>query len=181
VTSYDWGRPGATALILPFPAAESLIGRYRRADTPSGRAGMVAHATLLAPFIHGSALSEQDLERLRTVLSRFRPFPVELRSFARFDAIGVLYLEPDPPEPMVAMSEALLDVFPQVEYPPAGANEIVPHVTVASRLAPSELDRIEAELTPRLPVPELVDRALLMERPADGDWATRAEYLLVTS
>ena len=179
MTSYDWDQPGATALILPLPAAELLIGTYRRAHTPSGREGMVAHATLLAPFVHGSALSGQDLESLRAVVSWFPAFAVELRSFSRFDDIGVLYLEPEPPKPIVAISEALLEVFPQVEYPPAGATEIVPHVTVASRLAREELDRIEVELAPRLPAADFVDRALLIERATDGGWSTRAEYLFV--
>ena len=181
MTSYEWGEPGATALVLPFPEAERLIGTYRRAHTPSGGDGMVAHATLLAPFVHVSALSEEDLEALRTVLSRFRAFHVELRSFARFDDIGVLYLEPEPPEPVVIISEALLDAFPQVEYPPAGATEIVPHVTVVSRLPREELDRIEAELAPKLPVAERAERVLLMERSAHGGWLARVEYPLVAS
>jgi 2'-5' RNA ligase len=177
VTSYDWGRPGATALILPFPAAEPLIGKYRRAHTPSGAEGMVAHATLLAPFIHQSALSEDDLEAVDCVLRRFEPFRVTLGSRARFGEIGVLYLKPEPREPIVALSEALLEVFPQVEYPP-GATEIVPHATVASRLPPDELDRIEAELSLRLPIDQVVREALLMQRSTDGRWETRAGYAL---
>ena len=181
MSSYDWEAPGATALIVPAPEAETVIGRFRRGDTPSGATGMEAHVTLLAPFFHGSELSEERIGLVREALRAFRAFPVALRSFGRFGELGVLYLAPEPREPFVAMSEALLAAFPECVYPPEGATEIVPHVTVASRLSPQALDGIEAEVRPRLPIETVAGRVVLAERGEERLWTERAAFRLPTT
>jgi 2'-5' RNA ligase len=178
LTEYDWESPGATALVVVFPEAEPAVGRFRRTHTPSGAAGMAAHATLMAPFIHASGLTEEHEREIARALAPFRPFSVELASFGRFEHVRVLYLVPDPGEPFVVMSEAVLAAFPEVEYPPEGASGIVPHVTVASRLPPADLDRIEAELGPSLPIQARADSVVLVERDASGRWTERRSFPL---
>ena len=115
-------------------AADPVIGELRRAHTPSGRERMPAHVTLLAPFIHASRLDTLDRHRLSDTVGRFPGFDLRLSAFGLFEDIDCLWLAPRPWEPFVEMTRALLDIYPEVDYPPEGASEIVPHVTIGSRL-----------------------------------------------
>lgn len=175
---YEWSAPGATALVVPVRAADPVIGEHRRSHTPSGRQGMPAHATLLAPFIHSSHLDSLDRHRLRDIVGRFPAFDMRLSSFGVFEHIGCLWLDPRPRDPFVAMTEALLEVYPEIEYPPEGATEIVPHVTVGSRLSGEQQEQIKMELAPRLPIRGKADRAVLYERGANGRWIDRYRFRL---
>ena len=175
---YDWEAPGATALVAVLEEAERVIGRFRRASTPSGSAGMPAHATVLPSFVHAGDLRDNDVETIAQLIGRVAPFDVELARFGRFEEIGVLYLAPEPRETFVELSQALWDAYPEVPFLPEGAQEIVPHVTVASRLPRAELDAIEAELRPELPLRERVERVVLFERGGNGRWAAHAAFPL---
>jgi 2'-5' RNA ligase len=178
LTSYEWQSPGATALVVPFRAAEPLIGEHRRAHTPSGREGMPAHATLLAPFVHSSRLDSSDRRRIRGTIRRFTAFDVRLGSFGCFEHIGCLYLEPEPSKPFVAMSEALLELYPEIEFPPGGATEIVPHVTVGGYLTTEQQEEIKSELALHLPIRARAECAVLYERGEDGRWFSCESFAL---
>jgi 2'-5' RNA ligase len=177
LTEYDWGSPGATGIVVPFLEAEPAIGSYRRAHSPSGEEGMYAHVTLLAPFLHASQLSREDSVVIRDALGPFDPFAVTLSSFGCFEQIGCLYLEPDPAEPFVAMSEALLVVYPEIDYPGAGL-EIVPHVTIGGGLTVEPREQIKRELAPHLPIQARADSVVLVERGEDGRWFDREAFPL---
>ena len=177
MSAYEWGSPGATALVVPLFGAEPAIGAYRRSHTPSGAEGMYAHATLIAPFYHSGRLGARDSRRIREALSSFEAFDVALATFGLFEHIGCLYLEPDPREPFVAMAEALLAVYPEIDFPPEGL-EIVPHVTIGGHLTPELQEQIRQELSPRLPIRDRVERAVLAERGEDGRWFDRETFEL---
>jgi len=174
MNSYEWRAPGATALVAPVRAAEPVIGEYRRAHTPSGRAGMPAHVTVLAPFIHASRLDSFDRHTLSDTIGRFRGFDLRLSSFGVFDDIACLWLRPQPAAPFSEITDALRDVYVEVEYP----TDHVPHVTIGSRLSEKKLEEIKSELAPRLPIRGRVDRVVLYERGADGRWADRYRFRL---
>jgi 2'-5' RNA ligase len=178
MTSYDWKAVGATSLAVTLPEAEPAIGRHRRAHTPSGPEGMPAHATLIAPFVHSSRLGDDDLDAIRDALRPFRPFEVTLASFGCFEHIGCLYLEPEPREPFVRMSQALLAAYPEVEYPPEGATRIIPHVTIGGHLTAEQQDEIKQELAPYLPIRARADSVVLVERGDDGRWFDRERFEL---
>ena len=176
--AYEWSSPGATALVIPFRAAEPVIGEPRREHTPSGKEGMPAHATILAPFVHSSRLDQFDRHRLRDTIRRFPAFDLRLASFGLFEHIGCLYLEPRPWEPFVRLSEALLDVYPEIEYPPEGAEAIVAHVTIGSGLTPEQQDELKREVAPRLPIRTRADRVVLYERAQDRKWQAHQSFAL---
>lgn len=175
---YDWSAPGATALVVPIRAADPVIGELRRTHTPSGREGMPTHVTLLAPLVHSSRLDNLDRHRLRDIVGRFPAFDLRLSSFGVFERIGCLWLDPRPREPFVAMTEALLEVYPEIEYPPEGATEVVPHVTIGSRLSEEQQEQIKQEVASRLPIRAKADRAVLYERGANGRWVDRYRFRL---
>jgi 2'-5' RNA ligase superfamily len=175
---YDWNAPGATALVVPLRAADPVIGDLRRAHTPSGREGMPAHSTVLAPFIHASRLDSLDRRRLSDAIGRFPAFDLRLSSFGLFDDIGCLWLAPHPRRPFAELTEALLDIYPEVDYPPAGADEIVPHVTIGGRLSEEQQEKIKRAVGPHLPIRARADRVALFERGAGGRWSDRYRFRL---
>ena len=58
--AWTWRLPGATAIVVPVPEAEAVVGDWRRLHTPSGAEGVPAHVTLLAPFIPAVRLDERS-------------------------------------------------------------------------------------------------------------------------
>jgi hypothetical protein len=165
-----------TAIIVPVPEAEAVVGGWRRRYTPSGADGMPAHITLLVPFTDSAVLDADRVGDVARVLGRFAPPAFALVAAAYFDGPPtVLYLAPDPAQPFRALTEALVRAFP--EHPSYGGAkaEIVPHLTVATRLERERLAAIEAEVAAALPITARAAEAWLMEH-ADGAWRLRARF-----
>jgi len=133
------------ALGVPFPGIVEPVGVPN--DLP-------AHVTVLWP-------SPGDATGVATVLAPFDPFDV---TFARLDRFpGVLWLAPEPAEPLAAMTEAMVARFP--EFPPYGGvfSSIVPHLTVAQ----TQLDETAQLIEPLLPLGSRAGSVVLYES-ADG-------------
>jgi 2'-5' RNA ligase len=162
-----------TAVVVLLPELEPLIGGWRRRYTGDGARGMPPHVTLIIPFADSADLDDR-LGPLGRALGAFAPFEVAVTETARFP--GLLYLRPDPEEPLLAMTAALEAAFP--EFPPyAGEfDEIVPHVTVAQE-DEEVLAAIEAELVPQLPVRARVERSWLVENTPAG-WRRHTAFPL---
>jgi 2'-5' RNA ligase len=162
-----------TALVVLFPELEPLIGGWRRRHTGDGARGMPAHVTLVIPFADSSQV-DGLLDRLSQLLASFAPFETALAETARFP--GLLYLDPEPRQPFIEITEALAEAFP--EYPPYGGefDEVVPHVTVA-QADDQVLAAAERELAPQLPVKTRVERAWLVEDTPAG-WRRHTAFPL---
>jgi 2'-5' RNA ligase len=162
-----------TALVVLLPELEPLLGPWRQRLTVDGARGMPSHVTLIIPFADSSEV-EQRLEAVRRVFSSFSPFALELSRTGRFT--GLLYLQPEPAGPFVAITEALVDAFP--EFPPyAGEfDEILPHVTVA-QAGDDVLATVERKLVTQLPVKTRVERAWLVEDTPEG-WRRHTAFAL---
>jgi len=133
------------ALAVPFAGLVEPVGVAN--DLP-------AHVTVLFP-------APGDVVELTEVLEPFAPFDV---TFARLDRFpGILWLAPDPAEPFVALTEAVVERFPS--FPPYGGRyaSIIPHLTVAA----ASLDETAALVEPLLPLRSYVDSVALYES-ADG-------------
>lgn len=108
------------------PEAESAVGDWRVEHTRDGARGMPAHVTLLYPFA-----PEPDLDTVRVLAADFEPFDFALGAVREWPD-GVVYLEPDPAEPFVKLTRALVDRFPE-HQPYDGVftvDEVIPHCTV---------------------------------------------------
>jgi 2'-5' RNA ligase superfamily len=170
-----------TAIIVPVPEAEPIVGRWRHRYTPSGAAGMPAHITLLVPFTDSEALDVGRTREVERVLARFEQPELSLVGTAYFDGPPiVLYLEPEPAAPFRAMTEALVRAFPK--HPPYGdaQAEIVPHLTVATRLEQERLTAIEAEVAAALPLTARPGEAWLMEY-TEPVWRLRDRFFFAAA
>jgi 2'-5' RNA ligase len=108
------------------PEAETLVGRWRLEHTRDGSAGMPAHITLLYPFAPAAAV---ELKVVRGVAVGVEPFAFSLAAVREWPG-GVVYLEPEPSEPFVELTNRLVERFPA--YPPYGGvhDAVIPHLTV---------------------------------------------------
>jgi 2'-5' RNA ligase len=143
------------ALAVPFPGLVEVVGVPN--DLPP-------HVTVLYP-------APDDVAAITEVLAPFDRFEV---TFARLDRFpGVLWLAPEPAEPFVAMTEAMLARFPG--HPPYGGvfRSIVPHLTVAQE----QLDETAELVAPLLPLRSHAETVVLYrETPQPGRWVEAATF-----
>jgi 2'-5' RNA ligase len=159
--------PELFAFSIPFRDLAPVVDEWRErtcASKPSH--GVPPHVTLLVP-------APADVEAAAAALGSFGSFDVTFARFGRFPE--TLWLAPEPGEPFVAMTESLLQVFP--EHPPyEGLFEgVTPHLTVAQGDA---LDQAEAALGPELPVRSRASSIVLFQQVAPDRWHEAAEISL---
>ena len=141
-----------STLFAPVREADPWVKDLRERYDPTATVGVPAHITVLFPFISPDLITDDDLAIAAKTCQRTRPFEFRLEQIGRFPES--LYLVPEPSEPFISLTEAIVREFP--EYPPYGGKftEIVPHLTVANRsvelstIAETELSEIMKELGP---------------------------------
>lgn len=162
--------PGRSAVIVPVPAVEPVVSRWRRRFDVSARYGVPAHVTVLYPFLHQSRLDDGVLARLGTVCATTSALEVAFPRLAHFP--NVLYLQPEPSEPFRRLTAAVAEQWP--ETPPYGGvyAEVIPHLTVAHDVDEAAFFAVEREVTPHLPVRAWLEEAWLYSY--DGErWRPR--------
>ena len=142
-----------SAVVVSVPDAEPIVSGWRRLFDSSAAQGMPAHVTALYPFLPPARLTDGVIAQLLDICATFPAIEVEFKSTSRFP--NHLYLEPEPPDKLVALTEAITAVWP--ETPPYGGafDAIVPHLTVAQEgqvASEQQLREIEADLLIRLPI-----------------------------
>jgi len=118
-----------SVLDLVIPEAESLVAPYRLKYDPSATVGVPAHVTVLYPFLPPEQIDDEMLSRLAALFADQPAFRIRFEGTGRFP--DVLYLEPQPAAPIVALTEMVAAAFP--EYPPYGGiyPTVMPHLTIA--------------------------------------------------
>ena len=137
-------RKADSALIVRVPEAEACVGELRHCLDASARLGVPAHITLLFPFMPSQRITGAVLRQAEAALAEVPAFSFRLHEVARFPATA--YLAPEPEEPFIALTAALVCAFPA--YPPFRGEHaaVVPHLTVANGNA-EEAEAVAAELT----------------------------------
>jgi hypothetical protein len=150
-------------LTVPVPELDRVV-RSRLAlrspdDVPADDDDPVAHITLLSPFADRAQLTAGVLSELRWFFADVTPFSFTLTSVNRFPG-GTVYLAPSPATPFRQLTHELFRRFP--EYPPYGGafGDVVPHLSVPL-LEGEDLEGVERELTPMLPVSAHAQEAAL--------------------
>ena len=146
------------AVAVPFPGLAEVVDDWReRTCVTKPSHGIPPHVTLLTP-------APEDVESLVELLAPFESFDVRFERLDRFP--GTLWLAPEPGEPFVAMTEALVACWPS--HRPYGGifKTVTPHLTVAQR----ELDEAADALVPFLPLESRAESAVLYERLQPDHW-----------
>lgn len=155
-------------LVVPFPEVADVVDPWREQSLGSGASnGVPPHVTLLAPC-------PDDENDIAEVLQSAVAFDVEFRELRRFTEVPTLYLTPEPAEPFVALTDALVARFP--DWPPYGGihgTTVIPHLTVTQ--GPAE-DAAEAAIAPILPLRGRAREAILLVEVAPGRFETKARF-----
>ena len=122
-----------SALGVTVPEADPWVKDLRERYDPTAAVGVPAHITVLFPFISPDLITDSDFAKTTDTFQRFHPFEFRLEQIDRFPES--LYLVPEPDEPFISLTEAIVREFP--EYPPYAGKfpKIIPHLTVANRSA----------------------------------------------
>lgn len=142
--------PGTTALSVLVPTVDPLVREWRARYDTSARHGGTAHLTVLFPFLHRSRTDHGARTALGRIFAGHAPFELCFARCARFP--GVLYLVPEPDEPLRALTKAVVARWPEQQPYGGVLGDPDPHLTVANTGTPAEHDMVEADLTDRLPV-----------------------------
>ena len=144
--------------------ADHVIGPWRAAHG-GGDSGLPAHVTILYPFVPRDAVAPAVVEALTEIAASATAFPVRLATLGRFPR--ALWLAPEPAEPFVHLTEAVVAEWPS--FPPYGGafESIIPHVTVADGDEPPHL---AAEIEETLPIEGRASELWLMAQDRGGRW-----------
>jgi 2'-5' RNA ligase len=141
-----------SALLVPVPEAEALVGAWRAAHDPTARAGVPAHITLVVPWVPPEQIKQDHFEELEELLGGQAPFDYSLAA-VRWFGRRVLWLAPSPAAPFKHLTTLLAEHFEtppwQGEFP-----EVVPHLTVglAGEAGDSSLSEAAKDLASKLPL-----------------------------
>ncbi|MGH8325613.1 MAG: 2'-5' RNA ligase family protein [Steroidobacteraceae bacterium] len=158
----DRGVAWESAVVVRVPALDETIATLRtRFELPRKPNGIPPHVTVIVPFLPRAQLTEErDLPVLRALCARLKPFAVSFAHTARFRR--VLYLAPDPAEPLLALTRALTARWQQLEpYAGERGKQVVPHLTVTTSRPPRVFDLVDEALVPLLPIEVCIDSAQL--------------------
>ena len=134
-------RPDATALAIPLRQLSPLLQPFLLEHVQSSAAKVPPHLTIHLPFLQFDAITENVQEDLARLFAAHAGFTVTLRHTNRFPQAGVLYLEPDDPGPLLAISSAIWQQFPAAV---PDFSEPTMHLTIAhGNHDAAALDRLE--------------------------------------
>jgi hypothetical protein len=169
-----------SAIVVPIRLPIGLA-RLREREVEVARLGVPPHVTILSPFMPSSDLDRRVSATVGGLLVRTKAFDVAFTSVRRWPASdygpGVVWLEPEPAGPFMALTRAIWAEFPA--FPPYGRkdDDLEAHLTIASD-DPARFDAAEIAAAELLPFRRHVKTvALLIEGP-DGRYRTRRHYPL---
>ena len=118
-----------SALAVNVPEVEKYVAPVREKLDPSARLGAPAHITLLYPFVEPGEIDASTLIALGVAFSQAASFSFRLAKLHHF--MDTLYLAPEPADPFMSLTQAIVNQFPR--YLPYGGQfaSVVPHLTVA--------------------------------------------------
>ena len=159
-----------SALVVEVPEAEPLVSHWRAKHDWSAQRGVPAHITVLYPFVPTERLDETVLGGLRKLFASQAPFSFQLTRVARFPEVA--WLAPEPSEPFAALTELVVERYP--DYPPYEGihDEVIHHLTVAEGGIELQ-DEVETALTPLLPLQADAKSVSLLVEDENERWHLR--------
>jgi len=158
---------GDTGLVLRVPEVEPAIARCRERYDSMAPLGVPAHVTVLYPWIPVGRLTDEDYRAVAAIAAATEPFDLTFAAVGRFP--DVLWLDPQPGEPILALIAAVIARWPA--YLPYGGrygNEPIPHLTIADAADLDQPDHVIAEIERALPIQARLKEVSLLVRRADA-------------
>ncbi len=119
-----------TALAALVPEADGLLDWVASMGGDARTEGVLpGHITLVFPFIPMELVSEAELTRLREFFAAQPAFGGEL--VVGWFGREVLLLVPADPAPLIRLTQAVVDAWPEYPYYGGAYSEVEPHATLA--------------------------------------------------
>jgi len=171
-------RPAETALIVPVPEAEPVVGPWRATLDTAASWGVPAHITVLYPFLPLAEVDAQVLDTLAGIVARTPRIDLTLTRVDWFGDIAA-WLAPEPAEPFRALTMAVWRAFPQAPPYRGLHDEVIPHLTVGDNRPMTALTAAAAAVAGQLPIRARVAAVrLIAGTPVPGGWRTVREFPL---
>jgi 2'-5' RNA ligase len=161
--------PTQTALIVPVPEAEPVVGRFRASLDLAASWGVPAHVTVLYPFLPPERVDHVVRAALRDIVA---VVPRTEVSLTRVDWFGdeVVWLAPEPDQLFRDLTAAVWRRFPDAP-PYAGAHaEVVPHLTIGHNAPRVVLAEAAQAVCAHLPIRTTVTAVHLIAGTPDHPW-----------
>lgn len=155
--------PTQTAVIVPVPEADPVVEEHRQRLASAAALGVPAHVTVHYPFLPPEAIDKASVAALAMAVASVGAFDCTFATTSWFE-LDVLWLVPDPAEPLRRLTSAVWTAFPG--FPPYGGafDGSAPHLTLAEGALghAGDLEAVEAAVRPRLPFSQRIDHVLLI-------------------
>jgi 2'-5' RNA ligase len=158
-------------LIIPMLAAEGVVGGWRQSLDPSAAAGVPAHITIHFPWVPADQVDHPVLRDLEEMVTAIPPFEVVFDRIGWFDR-DVLWLDPDPKEPFIAMAAQSAARWPDQPQYGGQFESVIPHLTIGIGNR-DELHRAQARLAQVLPIHDVVTQVWWITRTGAERWVVR--------
>jgi 2'-5' RNA ligase len=171
--------PTESGLVIPVPALDEFVQRWRPLTDAIPVVGVPAHVTVLYPWVPPPVPS-QDLERLQGLLSGVEAIDFTLTDVRRFGT-DVVYVAPEPAAPFTALTQLVWEAWP--DWPPYEGefDEPVPHVTIGHGGAEEHLISVGEAARELLPITVRAEEVWLMTGGWDpAVWSVAGRYPLGT-
>ncbi|MGH9106449.1 MAG: 2'-5' RNA ligase family protein [Acidimicrobiales bacterium] len=141
-----------SAILVPVPEADVLVGKWRAVHDPKALTGVPAHITLVVPWLAPPQIKPEHLDALDQLLADQVSFAYLLDRVSWFGD-RVLWLAPSPAEPFKRLTSLLASRFGTPPWQ-GEFKEVVPHLTVGlAGWAPAGgLPDAAADLSRKLPL-----------------------------
>ena len=161
--------PGESAVLVPALGVGQLVRDLRMQYTPSARAGVPPHVTLMIPFVPPRDLTDAAIDALTALMSSTRAFVFSLTQVNQFSR-GVIYLEPEPAEPFAQLTREIGKQFGVQLYGGDFGDEPVVHLTVAILESAAIRQQVVTQLNDVVPIDIKAQEAWLMVGSNAGRW-----------
>lgn len=161
-----------TAILIPVPAAEPVVGHWRDLYDPPATVGVPAHITLIVPWLPPDEVTDADIDELRELAVGVEAFDFELTRIGWFGR-RVVWIAPRPEETFLSLTARLAERFGTPPWEDE-FDEVVPHLTVAHASGDGvELASVASDVAEQLPIRCRATEVWVMI--ADGQrWTVRA-------
>jgi hypothetical protein len=164
-----------SAVIMPVPEVEPIVGPLRLQYDQAARLGVPAHITLLYPFCPPQS-SRDPIPALRDLCLSIDAFPFSFTEVRRFPATA--YLHSDKSATFAEITETLVKMWPDCKPYDGAFPDMIPHLTVADRVDIETLCKVEDSVRCRLPIECLAREIWLMTSDHEGIWSKKAFFSL---
>jgi hypothetical protein len=162
-----------SAIIIPIPEVEAIVGPLRLKYDPVAKLGVPAHVTVLYPFYPPQAL-DHELPAMAEIFSSIEAFAFSFTEVRRFPATAYLY--PDKPNVFVKITTIVTNRWPRCKPYGGAYSKIIPHLTIGDQVDAETLQAVEDTVRPQLPIRCVAKEVWLMASDDGGMWKKKAVF-----